>query len=143
MQIALLVAFFAVGGRFGTLNDIAIVMQYLLALPIPIAIHQLIRARAQLLSTVAMLVGIVGILAVALLQLLLIVGILSFAHQFVPINLALFLGVGGWMLLVGYLGHTTHVVRHSIVLGILGWTYLGYPVWAFGMGRQLLSGSRN
>ena len=141
--IVFLFVFFAVGEPWGTLNDIVIVPQYLLALPIAVALHQLLRSRAPLLSLVAILVGIIGILAVTVLQLLLISRVLTFAQQGLPVSLAIFLGVGGWILIVGYLGRTTGTLRHSLLLAVLGWSGFGYPIWAFGLGRQLLAASRN
>jgi len=102
-----------------------------------IALHRAFGGRAGRLKTIATALGLTGIAAVVVLQLLLITGVLTFEQQVGPVTAALFLGVGGWMLLAGYLGRVTHLMRHGLTLGVLGWSYLGYPVWAFGLGRQL------
>jgi hypothetical protein len=47
--------------------------------------------------------------------------------------------LGGWGLppITGYLGRTMQVLPHSMLMSILGWTYFGYPIWAFWLGGRL------
>ena len=49
--------FFALGEPFGSLNDAIIVVQYLLALPLILALHRLLHRPGHLLSTFALLLG--------------------------------------------------------------------------------------
>jgi hypothetical protein len=139
VQLALLVLFYALGGPFGTLNDGAIVLQYLLAVPVMLALHRLLHPRAARASTIALMLGILGVLAISVLQVLLIVGVMPFAVQVGPVTAALFLLFGGWLLIAGYLGRSLPFLRPSLLMSIVGWTYLGYPVWAFWLGRRLRS----
>jgi hypothetical protein len=137
-----LIAFFVVGEPYGTLNDVSVVVQYLLAMPMLVALHTVLVRRAPRLSIVAAGIGLIGIIAVVALQLLLITKALTFAQQSVPVSVALFVGVGGWIVLVGCMSRTTGAFRNTIALALAGWSYVGYPVWAFAVGRQLASLAR-
>jgi hypothetical protein len=79
---------------FGWLNDVLVMIQYFIALPIALALHTLLGPRNPLLSRVAMVIGIGGMLAVVVFQLLLVAGALTFQQQVVPVSIAL-LVVGG------------------------------------------------
>jgi hypothetical protein len=125
--------------RFGPLNDVCLIIQYLLALPIALALHQLFRTHAPVLSRVAMLIGIVGMIAVVVLQLLLVVGVMTFDEQVGPVMVAL-LVAGAWFVITGHLGRSTRKLPRGLVMGILAAFFLGYPIWAFWLGRQLLGG---
>jgi len=124
--------------RFGALNDICVIIQYLLALPITLALHQRLKAHGLALSRAAMLIGIAGIIAVVVLQWLLVSGVLTFEEQVGPVSVAL-LVVGIWLVITGYLGRSNGSLPHSLLMSILAATYLGYPIWAIWLGRQLLS----
>ncbi len=124
--------------RFGTLNDICIIIQYGLALPITLALHQHLKAHAPILSRAAIGIGITGMIAVGVLQFLLIVGVLTFEEQVGPVIVAL-LVIGVWLLMTGYLGRSAGKPSSSLVLSLLARFYLGYPIWAFWLGRDLLS----
>jgi hypothetical protein len=138
--VVFFVAMLAVKGPFGRLNDICVMIQYLLALPIPLALHRLLQARAPFLSKLAMLIGILGMMAVVVLQFLLIVGVLSFSEQVGPVTFALVVVVGAWLVITGYLSRSTGKLPRSMLVSILAVPYFGYPVWAFWLGRHLLSG---
>jgi hypothetical protein len=138
--VVFLIAMFAVGGPFGHLNDICVLIQYLLALPIPVALHQILRFRAPVLSRLTMVIGIVGMLAVIFLQYLLVAGVLSFAEQGGPVTFAMLVVVGAWLVITGYLGRSTGKLPHSLLMSIIAVPYFGYPAWAFWLGRHLLSG---
>jgi len=141
VQLALLGLFYARGEPFGTLNDAVVVVQYLLALPLILALHLLVHRRGQLLSTVALVLGIGGILAIAVLQILLIARVLSFAQQVGPVSAAIWLLFGGSILITGYLGRRLSVLPDSLRMSILGWTFVGYPIWAFWLGGRLRVGA--
>ncbi len=137
--IVFFVAMLVVKGPFGRLNDICVLIQYLLALLIPLALHQLLKARAPFLSKLAMLIGIVGMMAVVVLQLLLIVGVLSFSEQVGPVTIALVVVVGAWLMITAYLGRSTRNLLPSLFVSFLVALYFGYPLWAFLLGRHALS----
>ena len=139
VQIALLVLFFARGEPFGALNDGFIVVQYVLALPLVLALDRLLRQPGPLITTVALVLGIAGILAIALLQILLLTNVLTFDQQVGPVSAALFLLFGGWLLITGYLGRSRQDLPHSMLISFVGWTYVGYPIWAFWLGRRLIA----
>src|SRR5262249_17385888 len=113
---------------------------YLLALPITLALQQFMHARTPVLSTLALLMGILGIFAVVVLQLFLVVGILSFEQEVGPVLIAL-LVFGVWLVITGYrLGRSTGKLPHSLLVSILALMYFGYPIWAIWLARLLISG---
>jgi hypothetical protein len=132
-------AMLAVKGPFGRLNDICVMFQFLLALPIPLALHRFYRVRAPALSKLALLIGLVGMMAVVVLQFLLIAGVLSFEEQVGPVMFAMIIMVGAWLVITGYLGRAIGKLPHSLLVSIVAIPYFGYPVWAFWLGRHLLS----
>jgi hypothetical protein len=125
--------------RYGTLNDICIIIQYLLTLPIMLALHQHLKVHAPVLSRAAMLIGIAGILAVVVLQWLLVTGVLTFEEQVGPVMIALLM-VGIWLVITGYLGRSIGNMPRGLLMSVLAAFYLGYPIWAIWLGRLLLSG---
>jgi hypothetical protein len=125
--------------QFGTLNDICIVIQYLLALPITLALHQLLNVHAPVLSRAARLIGIAGIIAVVVLQFLLVGGMITFEEQVGFVIVALIV-VGVWLVITSYLGRSSGTLPPSLLISILRAFYIGYPIWAILLGRLLLSG---
>jgi hypothetical protein len=124
--------------RFGPLNDVCIIIQYLLALPVALALHQLLKSRAPNLSRTALLIGIAGMIGVMVLQGLLVAGVVTFEEQVGAVMVAL-LVVGAWLVITGYLGRSTGKLPRGLRMSILAAFYLGYPIWAFWLGRKLLS----
>ena len=136
--IVFLVAFFTLGGLFGTLNDIAVIVQYALMLPIALVLQQLLRPYGAGLSMVGMLIGIVGMLAVIILQFLLVIDVLPFSQQIIMVVPA-FLVVLAWFVINTYLGRSSNLVPNSMLLAVLAGLYIGYPFWGYALGRRLLS----
>ena len=135
--ILFLVAFYATfNGPLGTSNDIAVSIQYLLMLPIAVALHRLLRSQGETLSLAALVLGIAGMLAVIILQILLVSGLLPFTQQ-VGLVIVGFLVVLGWFMMIRKLGRRTGKLPSSMPLYILAGLYFGYPVWAFLLGRRL------
>jgi hypothetical protein len=133
------------GVNFPGLNDSAVIVQYLLALPLTLALHQLVQARAPMLSMIAMLSGIVGILAFVVVQVFWLSEAFGVTTYYILLGVAFPL-IGAWLVLTGHLlGRsfgTSGTVRHSRLMGILAATYVAYPIWALWLGRLLLSGKR-
>ena len=135
--IVFLVAFFTTFiGLLGTLNDISVIIHYTLTLPIALVLRQLLRPYGPVLSLVAMLLGIVGMVAAIVLQVLLVTGVLSFTQQ-VGMVITAFMVILAWFVLNGYLGRSTNKLPNSMLLHVLAGLYFGYPVWAFSLGRRL------
>jgi archaellum biogenesis protein FlaJ (TadC family) len=80
---------------FGWLNDVLVMVQYFLALPVAVALHTLLRPRNARLSRLTLAIGISGMLVVVVLRLLLVVGALTFRQQIVPVVIALLIVGGG------------------------------------------------
>jgi len=139
--IAMFVSFLVgseLAGTFGRVNDVLIVVQYALALPVAVALHALLRPRHSRMSRLVLVIGIIGILAVVVLQLLLVFGVLTFERQVVMVVLAL-LVVGMWLVITGNLARS--ILPHSQRMSLLAVPYVGYPIWAFWLGTHLLSRS--
>ena len=135
-------ASFAVGARpagmvFGWINDLLGVVGALLMVPVAVALHVLLRSHAPGLSRLAMLIGIGALVAISVLQALLVVGILTFEAEVGPVSIA-YLVLVVWFVMTGYLGSSSGTLRHGVRMGLLAATYIGYPLWAFWLGRHLL-----
>jgi len=136
-------AFFAtpnkeLGLTFGLLNDICVALQYLLTIPIALALYRILAAYNPALMRIVTITGIVALMFTVGLQLLLIFEVLTFEQQMPWISLAMLLGVGSWLLVTGLVARSTDRLPNSLLMSILAIPYLGYPVWAFWLGQRLL-----
>ena len=136
--VFLFLFFGGAGDEYGPLNDVAAIIQYALMLPIALALQQLLKPNHTERSRVVMRGGIVGMIAVILLQTLLVVGVLPFGIQIVLVIPA-FLLVLTWFVRNRNLDHSTDIVPESMPLTVLAGLYIGYPFWAFKVGRRLLA----
>ena len=144
--VVLLIAMFALfatqqselGNRVGWLNDICVALQYLLTIPIALALYRILSAYNPLLIRIATILGIVSMLIVAGLQLLLIFKVLTFEQQVLWVSLAMILGVGSWLVVTGLVARSTGRLPNSLLMSAIAVPYLGFPVWAFWIGLQLL-----
>jgi hypothetical protein len=126
---------------FGRASDVAVLVQYALALPIPLALHQLLGDRAPRLSLTVTLIAVAAMLAIVVLQVLLLAGVLQFEEQFGLISIA-FLILVIWFVATGYLGRSSRMLpERSVRMSLLGASYFGYPIWAFWLGRHLRQSS--
>jgi len=124
------------GQRYGGINDILVAVQYLLMLPAIAAAFVLGRARWPGRSLAIALAGVVLVGVIVLLQGLLIGGAMTFEQQVGPLSIMLVL-LAAWFVAIGWLFTALGLVRRGIVLGLLAATYLGFPIWAFWLGRAL------
>jgi hypothetical protein len=129
----------ALGYTVGTLNDICVAIQYLLTIPIALAIYQILLVYNPALIRTATIVGIASMLIVTGLQLLLIFKVLPFEQQVLWVSLSMILGVGSWLVITGLVARSTGRLANSMLMSILAVPYLGYPVWAFWVGLRLLN----
>lgn len=139
MFILFATPFRALALRFGMINDICIVIQYLLAIPVALALYRILRPYQPTWITLATIVGIAAMLVVVALQLALIRGVLAFEQQVVWVTLAMIGGVGTWLVITGLVARSTGRLPNSVPMSLAAVPYLGYPLWAFWIGRCLLS----
>ena len=98
--IVFLIAFFtSFVGILGVLNDVAVVIQHILMIPIALWLHKILSPSRPGLSRVGLLTGLVGMLAVIVLQLLFMTGMLPYA-QYIGLVSAGFMVVLGWFLII-------------------------------------------
>lgn len=143
--LVFLVAMFAAFGAgarsqglvFGWVNDVLAVVSGLLTLPVVVAVHRLLGADAPTASRLALGIGVGTNLAIVVLQSLLVFGALTFEQEIGPVVIA-FLLLVVWFLLTGYVGSSTGLLPNGVRMGFLAASYIGYPIWAFWIGRHLL-----
>lgn len=126
------------GLTFGLLNDICVAIQYLLTIPVALALYRILQPYNPALIRLATIVGIAMMLVVIGLQLALIFGVVTFERQVVWVSLAMIVGVGSWLVITGLVARSTGRLPHSVLMSGVAVPYLGYPVWAFWLGRRLL-----
>lgn len=136
---------FAVGATssgqvFRRINDVLVMISYLLTTPSLIAFYVLLHPRSAVLSGIVALIGIGALVSIVVLQALLIAGKLSFEEQGGPVSVAL-LVLGGWFVVTGRLATSSGLVRNGVRMGVVAATYVGYPVWAIWIWRTFLGRS--
>ena len=128
----------AQGETIGTLNDICVALQYLLTIPIALALYQILSPHNPSLIRIGTIIGILSMLVVIALQLALIFGVLTFQQQGVWASLAMILGVGAWLVITCLVARSASIFPNSVLMSAIAVPYFGYPVWAFWLGKQLL-----
>jgi hypothetical protein len=123
--------------QFGPLNDVCVLLQYLLALPAVISLYRQLGGQSPFLSRLALVLALVGIIAVAVFQVLLLTGIMPFSKQVWFVSASIFL-IGGWILINSYLGRSSGSMPVGVPVSVLAFFYFGYPFWAFQVGGFLL-----
>lgn len=126
------------GFRVGMLNDICVALQYLLTIPVALALYPILKTYNPPLLNVATVTGIVAMLLVTGLQLLLIFKVLTFEQQVIWVSLAMVVGVGFWLIVSGLAARFTGKLDGSVLMSSLAVPYVGYPVWAIWLGLHLL-----
>jgi hypothetical protein len=161
-----LIAFFAVGEPFGVINDLTTVILALSMVPLAFVLHRLHQRTAPRLSVGAFVFGIFAMVSAAVLQALLVLGLVRFELTLVAVPVA-FGVIGLWLVLNSYLGRNSGtlpsgliwigIIAGSALVLVLVGVLLGgpqhplaavggltavicYPVWAIWFGRLLISG---
>ncbi len=140
--IAMLVAFYATflrtggGARLGMLNDAAVAAQYALMLPIAVALWRVLRLGRPRVALLALVIGLAGMLTVIVLQLLLVLGVIPFQTQILFVS-AGFLTTLVWFVVSTRMDGDGDMLPRSMPLAVLAGLYVGYPVWAWKVGRRL------
>jgi hypothetical protein len=123
--------------RLGGANDLCVLAQYALAVPIAVVLHRQTRATALRPSLTVTALGIGAMTGIVVLQAVLIAGLLPFEEQVVYVGLAMLVLVI-WFVVTSRLGRRSGLLSGRITLmGLLGASYIGYPIWAFWLARQL------
>jgi hypothetical protein len=122
---------------FGQANDVLVLVSYLLTAPAVLALAPLLRPRFPVLYPVLAVIALVSIAVIVVLQGLLVIGTLTFEQELTPVSVG-YIGLAIWFVLSGYLGRIAGVLPDGVRWGILGATYVGYPIWAFWMSRRLV-----
>jgi hypothetical protein len=130
--------FNSLGLTFGLMNDICVALQYLLTIPIALGLYRILMPYNPTLIRNATIFGVAMMLIVIGLQLMLIFGLMPFEEQVVWVTPAMLLGVGSWLIITGLVARSTGKLPYSMLMSILAVPYLGYPIWAFWLGRHLL-----
>ncbi len=128
----------AQGETIGLLNDVCVALQYLLTIPIALALYRILTPHNPTLIRVATIIGIVMMSLVVVLQMLLIFGVLTFQKQAVPVSLAMVIGIGSWLLITGLVSRSTGSFPKSVLMSSVAVPYFGYPAWAVWIGLRLL-----
>ena len=112
----------------GSANDVVIIVQFLTFIPVALALRRwLPPTRSVRLVTAA---AVVAMAAVAILQLLLVIGVLEFDVQVVLVA-ATFLVVYAWMIAVSSTGHRHGTLPRSVTR--FGRAFGGQPLGCFGL----------
>jgi hypothetical protein len=139
--IVLMYGAFAVGAQgpglvFGWINDVAVLVQYALAVPGVLAISAALRTDAPRLARIGTPFALAGIAVIVVFQALLVAGALSFEQEIGPAGLG-FLVVGVWMIAAAVAGRRTGDAPVGPWMSLAGALYLGYPLWAYRVGRWM------
>jgi hypothetical protein len=124
------------GERYGLVNDVLVIVQFALMAPAIVALHRRSRDRAPALGAAILWSGLALIAVIALGQGLLVAGVMTFEQQTVPLSIT-FVVLAAWFVAVGRLVGELGIARRGIVMGLAAATYIGYPIWAFWLGRAL------
>lgn len=125
------------GQWFGGVNDWLGLVTSVLAIPIVIVVGRVLYERRSPVSLLLTIVAIGAFCAIVVLSWLLVSGTWSFEQQIGPISAA-YVVLMGWFVVTGRRMVTTGFHRHGLALGIGAALYVGFPVWAFAVGRRLI-----
>ncbi len=126
-----LVVFFSGVRIFGPLNDIMVIIQYLLMIPVVVMVHRIIPANRKIRLT-----GYLGVIAVIVLQALLVLGVLPFQIQVLMVIPAFFMGAY-WFAAIEKLGRDDPRLPKGRWKAIFAGLVFSYPWWAFDFKRRL------
>jgi len=119
---------------FGPLNDVCVLAQYALALPVVVALDRHLSA-SRSRRAVLLAIGLTGCVGAVVFQALLLFGIMSFRQQVGYASAAVLLA-GSWTAFVSIEARRSGFVASSPLL-VASALYFGYPLWALRMSRWL------
>ena len=133
-----LVIFFSGYSLFGPLNDIAVIIHYILLLPIMVYIYKILRPEGERLHELTLAIGVIGAFGVVILQALLVLGVMPFTQQILLVIPAFLVGTV-WFILTERLGKHDERLPKGQVLHVLAGLVFAYPVWALILASRLKS----
>jgi len=128
------------GERYGFVNDILVIVQYVLMLPAIFAVRRLSSDRSPTLGRAILVSGFALVALIALGQGLLVAGVMTFEQQTIPLSI-MFVLLAAWFVAVGRLVTELGIARRGVLIGLVAATYIGYPIWALWLGRALRDGT--
>jgi hypothetical protein len=120
----------------GRMNDVAVLIAYLLCAPTVVATSRLLGPSGPTSSRLLLALGLGSIVAIVVLQALLVLEVLTFEEQIGPVAVALW-ALGAWFIATGIRGARAGVLPGGARMGVLAALYVGYPLWAFWLARIL------
>lgn len=127
----------ALGERLGWINDVLVLVAYGLAIPSVLAVRTWLLPSAPRLANVTAAIGVASCAAAVVAQALLVTGVVTFDQQIGAASI-IFLTLGAYFLPVGWAGRRSGALRVGPWTGLAATLYVGYPLWAIRIGRQLL-----
>lgn len=166
ISMVALFIFFAVGGVFGPINDVASVFQMLFLIPVALVLHQVFRQSAPAVVSLITIPAILAMLLIAVLQGLLVIkqvrfdqtlpwvlamggvvglwwlvgGLLSLGHSAIPAGLAWAGIISGLSFIAVTIGFWIGGQEHPLAAAGFLVGAVSVPVWGFWLGRLLNSG---
>jgi hypothetical protein len=167
LSLVALMLFFSIGGFWGTLNDSLSIFWMLSFIPLSIALYQINRAVNAPLSIVSSIIGIVAAIVFAVMQFLLVFGLVRFEQTFtavlattaifglsvlvqallaraghsLPMGLIWVMIIYGIASLIGAIGFQIGGEQHPLAMIGLLLTAVSGLVWVIWFGRLLLAGN--
>ncbi len=180
LQMIFVTLLYTIDSPFGGMSDFSNLLTMLLILPFTFALYRNNQAKAPTFSLIALILGIAGILSIAIASGLLIIKTIEFLQSLPPV-FGGYVAFGASLLINFWIARTnnslpTKVLAWGMMIGlglvsIAGlltvdlaqlfsfnmeglWSnpliypafvltpffFIGYPFWAFGVGRMILSG---
>jgi len=98
LQLIFVSLLYIVGGPFGALSDFTNALAVLFMLPFGFTLHAINKENAAALSLTAWIIGIAGILSVAIASFLIFFGLIDFQQSLPPVMVG-FTAIGVWLLI--------------------------------------------
>lgn len=125
------------GERLGWINDLLVLVSYAMLMPSVLATRARLLPSSPRLANVTAVIGLVTLAAVVASQGLLVTGVITFEQQIGSFSLFL-IALGAYFVPVGWAGKRSGMLRVGPWTGLAATLYLGVPIWAIRLGRQLL-----
>lgn len=121
---------------FGSLNDLCVLAQYALALPVVVALDEVLAPLSAWHRRVILVIGLLGCLGAVCFQALLLLGVMSFRQQVGFASLSVLLA-GLWAVLATLGVRRLRPFPASTALLVATGLYFGYPLWSLRVSRVL------
>lgn len=129
----------AAGTAFGWVNDLCVLAQFVLMVPAVLAVRTALRPVSPRLAAIGTPIALVGIAAMTVFQGLLVAGVMTFDAE-VGFAMMAFALIAAWLVACGVAGGRTRVVPFGLGLAIAASLYVGFPAWAWRVGRWMQAG---